>query len=291
MGQLIRLLGQGVLDMRRRPLAHAFTLLTVVMVSLLAGVFLMFLNNMNRELIRNRGQVEFQIFWKMTAPADEIAAQWKQLQGMDGMKDMKTYTPDEALHELATGLAGGENLDWLEAEPPLPASAAVSFRIPDGDAGDIWAMKRLGELQALPGVDSVHYNPLQIDLAQSWVSLSRTVVWPLLSFLGLVVALVVGNTVKLSLINRRDEMEILALVGAKPWYIRTPLLSGGATLGLVGSGIALSLLRLFHARVERLLDFPPLFLRIAFLPAGTCLGLMAAVTLVAMLSSFVAVRK
>ncbi|MGE4553665.1 MAG: cell division protein FtsX [Desulfovibrionaceae bacterium] len=290
MGQLLRLLIQGVLDMRRHPLAHLFTLVTVTMVALLAGVFLMLLDNVNREMVRNRGQVEFQVFWKAGTAPKVVAEQWRRLRGMDGVKEVETYTPDEALRELGTSLAPGEAFDWLEGDNPLPASAAVSFRIPEGDASEIWAMGLLGELRALPGVDSVHYNPLQMDLAQSWMSLSRAVVWPIIGFLGLVVALVVGNTVKLSLINRRDEVEILALVGAKPWYIRTPLLSGGAALGLMGSGAALGLLKLLHVRIEHVLDFAPLFVRIDFLPPATCLGLVGVVTLVAVASSFVAVR-
>ena len=279
MGQLLRLLLQGVFDMRHHPFAHLFTLVTVTMVALLAGVFLMLLDNVNREMVRNRGQVEFQVFWKAGTPPEVVQAQWKRLRGMDGVKDVETFTPEEALRELGTSLAPGEKFDWLEGDNPLPASASVSFRIPEGDASEIWAMGLLGELRAMEGVDSVHYNPLQMDLAQSWMSLSRAVVWPIIGFLGLVVALVVGNTVKLSLINRRDEVEI-----------RTPLLSGGAALGLMGSAAALGLLKVLHGQIEHVLDFPPIFVRIAFLPMGTCLILAGVVTLVAVLSSFVAVR-
>ncbi len=286
-----RLLVKGVKDLGLHPFANLFAFITVAMVALLAGLFLMLLANINQELMRHQGQVEFQIFWKADATEADVLEQWDALGSMKGLRSLETFTPDKALSELSTSLAGAGDFSWLGEHNPLPYTAYVSFNLPEDDNSKIWAMGLLGELRALPGVDKVHYNPLQMDLAQSWMAISRAVLWPIIGFLGLVVALVVGNTVKLSLMTRRDEVEILSLVGAKPWYVRTPLLMGGAVLGLLGSGAALGALKLIHMQIEHALDFPPLLVVISFLPWLHCGLLAATVILVAMLSSWVAVRK
>ena len=80
----------------------------------------------------------------------------------------------------------------------------------------------------------------------------------------IILALVVGNTVRLSLISQRTEIEILQLVGARNWYIRLPLITTGALSGFVGSLIGIFLLRLVYWRLEAL-SLPPLITELKFL--------------------------
>ena len=122
------------------------------------------------------------------------------------------------------------------------------------------------------------------------MTISKVVVWPILGFLALIVSLVVHNTIKLSLLTRMDEIEILSLVGASPSYIRWPLLTGGFLQGIVGSALGIGLLAIVHSITADTLNFPPFLIQIQFIPF-TQLGLLAgAVTLVSMTSSWVAVK-
>lgn len=289
--RLLKLTIRGVRDMFQHPWAQLFTILAVSMAGVLAGIFLLLLHNVNEQLVRNQGNVEFQVFWRQGADMGEVRTQWERLRVKEHLKEMETFTPETALRELSKDLAGQGALDWLEADNPLPASAFLIFSVPPGDLSEVWAKGLLAELRTLPDVQAVHYNPMQLDLARSWLAVSRSVIWPVLGFLGLVVALVVGNTVKLAMLTRRDEIEILSLVGAHPWYIRAPLLASGAVTGLVSSGLALGLLRLLHLRLEHVLDFPPVFVVLSFLPTEHCLLLTAVVTLVCVAGSWVAVRR
>jgi cell division transport system permease protein len=116
------------------------------------------------------------------------------------------------------------------------------------------------------------------------------VIWPILGFLALVISLVVHNTIKLSLLTRTDEIEILSLVGASPSYIRWPLLTSGFIQGLTGAGAGLGLLAVAHSLAADALNFPPFLIQIPSLPADQMVMLAAGVTLVAMASSWVAVK-
>lgn len=288
---LIKLTYRGVRDLFQHPWAQLFTLLAITMAAVLAGIFLLLLHNVNQELIRNRGAVEFQVFWRQGADMNDVLTQWERMQGMEHLKEMETFTPERALRELSRDLSGQSALDWLEQDNPLPASAFLAFNIPPGDHSEVWAKGLLAELRTLPDVQAVHYNPMQMDLAKSWIAVSHSVIWPVIGFLALVVALVVGNTIKLAMLTRQDEIEILSLVGAHPWYIRAPLLASGAIMGLAASGLAIGLLRLLHLRLEHVLDFPPVFLVISFLPTQHCLILTGVVTGVCVIGSWVAVRR
>lgn len=286
-----RLIGRGIRDLGLHPWANFFTLIAVTMVSLLAGLFMITLHNVNQELLKSRGQVEIQIFWKAGSPLEDIEKQWADLKTLEGLKDVRTFTPETALKQLSEALSDSDDFSWLDkSNNPLPPTALLSFSVEPGVENDRWATNLLRELKALPFVDKVHYNPLQIDLARGWINLTQSIVWPIIGFLGLVVALVVGNTMRLSLMTRHDEIEILYLVGAKQWFIRLPLLTGGAILGLLGSSIALGSLYGAQQFFTDILNFPPLFMKLTFLPTEQCAILIGTVTMIGMLSSFVAVK-
>jgi cell division transport system permease protein len=107
----------------------------------------------------------------------------------------------------------------------------------------------------------------------------------------LVVGLVVGNTIKLALFQRRDEIEILRLVGASRLYIRFPLIVGGAVQGLLGGILALGLLGLVHMGLQDMLYFPPLWIEVPFLSLEEIGGMLGVLMFVGIISSFVAVKE
>lgn len=290
MNTFFRLTFRGIADLGLHPMAHFLALVAVAMVSLLAGFIIMALFNVNQEILKSRGRVEFQVYWQQQAKPETVVQQWDAIRTMPDISDFKPFTPNQALNELASTLDKAGDFGWLAGENPLPYSALVSFAVPPKQQQEGWAAGLLREIKSMPGVEKVTYTPLNTDLAQGWVQASRAVVIPVIGFLGLVVALVVGNTVRLSLMTRQDEIEILALVGAKPWYIRWPLLTSGAVLGLLGSATGVGLLKAAQVAVRDSLNVAPLFITVEFVPALYCAALCGAVTLVAVMAGFFAVR-
>lgn len=289
-GQFLRLSMRGIADLRLHPFAQLLTLVAVAMVTLLTGLILVGLHTMNQELLKSRGQVEFQVYWKADIGAEVVVKDWDVVRAMEHLKAFKTFTPDNALTELASTLGETGDFSWLADNNPLPYSGLASFAVPPEAQGEGWAARLLTELKALPGVDKVNYTPFQADLAQSWATMSKMVIWPTLGFLALIISLVVHNTIKLSLLTRMDEVEILSLVGANPSYIRWPLLTGGFIQGILGSGAGIGLLAVVHSFIAQALNFPPFLLEIQFLPIEQIAMLVGAVTLVSIASSWVAIK-
>ncbi|MGE4421418.1 MAG: cell division protein FtsX [Pseudodesulfovibrio sp.] len=289
-GPFLRLTLRGVADLRLHPFAQLLTLLAVGMVTLLTGLILLGMHNVNLELLKSRGKVEFQIYWKAGAGDAQVEKDWQAVRAMDHLDSFKTFTPRTALTELATTLGETGDFAWLADNNPLPYSGLASFAVPPEAQREGWAADLLTRLKSLPGVDKVNYTPFQADLAQGWRTLTGMVVWPVLGFLALVVSLVVHNTIKLSLLTRMDEVEILSLVGASPTYIRWPLLVGGLVQGILGAGLGVGLLAATHSAIADVLNFPPFLIHLHFLPFGQVLALGGAVTLVSILSSWVAIK-
>lgn len=287
---LIKLVVQGLMDVRHHPWIQVLTLAAVTLVAFLAGLFLLVLHNLDQELKRSQGEIQFQVYWKPGANMEGVLAQWRELEGLGGLKSMKTFTPEQGLELLAASLGQGDDFAWLRGQSPLPATALMTFAVTDDDQ-HAWAREVYLGLEKLPDVEKVSFNPLQLDLARSWAHFSNRVIWPLILFLGLVLALVVGNTIKLAQVHRQHEVEILRLVGAARWYIQLPMLVTGAFLGFVGGGLALLMLKGVQISLRDLLHFPPLWLRLEYLPTQQALLFLGVLTGMGVVSSWVALRE
>ncbi len=281
---------QGIRDIFRTPWALCLTLAAVSLVAFLAGVFFMFVHTLEDQLLRHQAEVQFQVYWQRGADLSKIRPVWKEMEDLPRCASVRTFTPDAALDVLSQTFDTQVDLAKFRKNSPLPATALITFKLPREDQ-IAWVKEVLVRLKTLPLVDKVHYNPLRIDVAHSWMQLSRKGFWPVISFLILVVGLVVGNTIKLALFQRKDEIEILRLVGASRLSIRLPLIVGGAVQGLLGGLLALGLLKLVHLGLQNTLNFPPLWIQIPFLSLHEILGMFGVLMLVGIVSSFVALRE
>ncbi|MDY0226837.1 MAG: permease-like cell division protein FtsX [Desulfomicrobium apsheronum] len=289
MNVFFQLIGQGVRDLFRAPWSLCMTIAAITLVSFLGGAFLMLVHNLDLQIGNRQGNVQFQVYWQADVASDELKEVWSGLSAMEGVVNVRTFTPDQALGVLEQSFQKNVDLDWMKGRSPLPPTALVECDLPAKD-GKKWAAGMVRRLEALPKVEKVTFNPLQVDLLTSWVGLTKMAFWPVTGFLLVVVGLVVGNTIKLALLARRDELEILRFVGASRAYIQFPLLVGGAFQGLLGAGLALGLLKLLHHGIEDMFNVPPLWITISFLPQIHSLAILAILASVGVLSSLVAFR-
>ncbi|PIE69152.1 MAG: hypothetical protein CSA21_03875 [Deltaproteobacteria bacterium] len=280
---------QGIRDLFRTPWALCLTLAAVSLVAFLAGMFLLLIHTLDDQVLSRQAEVQFQVYWQHGASPDQVRSAWQTMEALPGLAASKTFTPDAGLKVLAQMFEGRVDLHELTRENPLPATALLTFTLP-AENQTAWTDTMLNRLKALPLVDKVHYNPLRIDVIHSWMRVSRIIFWPVIGFLILVVGLVVGNTIKLALFQRRDEIEILRLVGASRLYIRLPLIVGGAVQGLWGGALALGLLKLVHLGLRDMLFFPPLWIEVPFVSLYEMLGMLGILMIVGTASSFVAVK-
>jgi cell division transport system permease protein len=130
--------------------------------------------------------------------------------------------------DLASGMEGlGDN--------PLPASYEVRLRTGADEAIDALVAR----LRQLPGVTDVRYDRQWLSRLVSAVGLIRGIGLALGILLAVAAALTVANVVRLALYARRDEIDIMQLVGAPQVYIRGPFVMEGTLQGGLGAAVAL----------------------------------------------------
>lgn len=287
---LARLTLQGLKDARHHPLSQLMTLAAVGLVVFLAGLFLIFLNTLDSQLAAEKGEVVVQVYWRGNMDGNVLHAQWDELGHLPGLTTWQTYTPEEALKALSERLqqSAGVDISTLAGKNPLPPTAIMHFSPADGDQAK-WREETIKYLEKLPGVDKVQINPLREEVGRTWRDISRKIMLPAICMLSGILALVVGNTVRLSLISRRTEIEILQLVGARNWYIRLPLITTGALSGLLGSLIGMGLLRLVYWRLEGL-AIPPLLAEFKFISFWQGALLLVIPIAMSVIGSWAAVR-
>lgn len=286
---ILRLMIRGITDLRYNPRAIVLSFVAVTLIAFLGGLFLLFINNVNRELNAVQGNVVFQVYWQQDAPLESVQAQWAQMGTLPFLQSKTTYTPKQALQELTQSLGNDADLSRLQETDPLPATAVLSF-LPDTDDDAQWLLDMKQRLMDFPMVHRVHSSHIRSETAQSWSKLGRTVFWPLVAFLALIPALVVGNTIKLAQLTRREEIDIMHLVGAKRWYIRLPFLIGGAFLGLLGGVFALVTLKFVQSSFQGFLSGPPFWLQLHFLPFDQALIFLLVLVIISILGSWAAIN-
>jgi len=147
--------------------------------------------------------------------------------------------PDQALKEFSatTGLS---DVIFGLADNPLPGVISVIPRLANQDENTLEQLQQ--KLQALRHVDSVQLDLMWVKRLYQFMELGQRLVWALAALLGLAVLLIIGNTIRLSIESRRDEIRVVKLVGGTDAFVRRPFLYTGLWFGLGGGLIAWILL-------------------------------------------------
>lgn len=259
-----RLILSGLADLFRRPSTSLSVILGVFATVFLCGLLALAQVGLDGALAKGQGVLRFQVYWKPGADAALTARQMDWMRALPGLVDTRAFTPDQALAVMAQSLGPDADLSAFAGKSPLPYTMLLTFRPPVAEEG--FARDVHDRLRAVEGVAEVRYDPRELDAAAALGVLSRRAALPLAGLLTLLVGLVVAGMVRLTLSRRRDELEILRLVGASEWYIRLPLAAGAGVTGMAGAGAALVLLKVTQLALVAALDVPPLFLRLAFFP-------------------------
>ncbi len=161
--------------------------------------------------------------------ADEITA-YRQIESVTLISRL------QALEEYR-GFSGlGQVVETFETENPLPVVLVIN---PDPEFSDPAAIEALvTEVGRHPRVDFAQFDLKWLERLYAIIDLLTRGVWVLAGLLALGVILVIGNTIRLEIENRREEIEIMKLIGGTDAFIRRPFLYTGFWYGCLGAMVA-----------------------------------------------------
>ncbi len=174
-------------------------------------------------------------------------ASWPQVGDVFYVSTQDAY--DEALVLFSNNDA---MLRVLEENPDLlPASLRV--QPVDPEDYDIIVTR----LESTPGVQKVTSADDAIDAMIALRDGLQVMFWLLAVALGVAAVALIANTIHMAIYARREEIEIMRLVGASNWFVRTPFLIEGALEGLIGGALAVTFIVVAQQlAVDRLADLP-----------------------------------
>ncbi|MGB0132219.1 permease-like cell division protein FtsX [Dokdonella sp.] len=219
--------------LRARPWATALTGL-VMGVALSLPLLLHVLLDNARDL--SGGLREAREFTVFLDPAETIDSARKMAEELGLREDVLAVvnrSPDQGLSEFRQLSGFAEALDVLQ-ENPLPSVLVITPRQADALADP----PLLAELKADPRVDMVQYDAAWRQRLTAILEFGERVMLSLMVLLGLATLLVVGNTVRMDIQARAEEIAVIQLMGASDGYIRRPFLYAGLWYGVLGGVLA-----------------------------------------------------
>lgn len=219
----------------RTPFATFMTAAVIgIALALPAGLHVL-LQNVQQLSTGWEGTAQMSLFLKSGVEEKQIQSLADKLRGWDGVAEVRYISREQALAEFRELSGFGGALDSLD-ENPLPA---VLLLQPTAEAAEPAKMELLlGKVQALESVDLAQLDMEWVRRLAGIIELGQRAVMLLGSLLGLAILLVVGNTIRLTILNRREEIVVTKLIGATNAFIRRPFLYTGFWYGLMGAILA-----------------------------------------------------
>jgi cell division transport system permease protein len=270
----------------RAPIATAFTVLVIAIALTLPTALAFAIVSVRAATGDFANAVDVSVYFKQDVPLEKARQLAQNLGQRSGVASVKLVSSDEALKSFREHSGFGEALDAL-GENPLPHALEVRPEVGATDATNMDILRR--HIEAWPEVELVQVDNDWVRRLNAILELLGGIVTGTAVLLGVGVLAVIGNTVRLEILNRRAEIEVSKLVGGSNAFVRRPFLYTGLYYGLAGGLVATLLgllgLSLLNGPVTRLADSygsafrlltPGLVETAALLGSGALLGLVGA---------------
>jgi len=234
---------------RNGLMSLAATASMTLMLVMLSGLFIL-LSGLDATLNYVESKVEVVAYLADSASDDEVNALQADLQTLPEIVSVSYVSKEQALKDFQARQPEVADLVAALDENPLPASFEIRLHDP-ADYVDVATY-----LREQPIVDSVQDIKKTVGQMVAVIGLLRTVGVVVLLVVGLTVLFIIVNAIRLAVVARAQEIEIMRLVGASDAFIRWPFIFEGALVGLFGALITIGLLWLVQDRLAgALADF------------------------------------
>jgi cell division transport system permease protein len=230
---------EAFLSFRRAPLLSALSVTTIAFSLFTVGLFGMVALNLRQALKGLEERVEIVAFVLRGTPSEAIAVATQDISAFPEVKDVSYVSEEEALQRARKELVEFRDAYRDLQVNPLPAS--IEVRLKDGFR-DAATVERVAQrLKGFGFIDDVRYGRewvQKLDYLRNITGLVGLVIG--LAFAAVAVV-IIGVTIRLTILQRAREISIMRLVGATNWFIRGPFLLEGALKGLLGGFLSLVL--------------------------------------------------
>jgi cell division transport system permease protein len=282
---------RAIQDIRDHKFLNTVTIITIAISILIVSAFSLFFVNANEIINSWKKGIKIMVYLKPDTPGTNNSELIRKIQLMEGIRDVRFISKNEAFQELKKQMRRQSSLFENLKENPLPDAFEIRLKasFQNQEKVEMLATK----LESLPRVDEVEYGQRWLGQFTNFFNLFKFTGYAMGGLFFMAALLIVANTIRLVLYSRRDEVEIMRLVGATDSFIKAPFYIQGVIQGAFGGIIGLAALfisfLLISLSMERGIS-PGLF-TIKFLSPGAFCGIILGSTFVGWIGCYLSLKQ
>lgn len=279
----MRALREALAGFRRAPLLGGLSITAIGLSLFILGLFGLTTHNIDEALSGVEERVEVVGYLTEETSEEQISLARGEIADFPEVEEVRYISKTEALLNASRELPEFSDVFADLEVNPLPASLELSLRPGYRDPDDVRAVA--DRLSAYAFVDDVRYGQEWVDRIHALRRIAAGAALVLGGAFAIVAVMLIGTAVRMAVLARSEEIDIMRTVGATEAYIQRPFLLEGAITGLAGGLLALGLTWLAWRMVDRS------FVRLAWLPDLWLAAGVAGAALLGMLGAGYAVRR
>jgi cell division transport system permease protein len=224
-------LRESIISLSRGGGMAIASIVSISFTMIIFGLILMLFLSLYQASNKIGDQVELLVFLKNDVSTQDINGLVGTISNMEGVSSVEYVSKHDAWEKFKKYFQGKINIS--DIKNPLPDTIKVRAKSPDYIAG----LSKV--ISQFPQVDETRYPQQLLDALNVMVQRITLIGSLLLIGFALASLVVISSTIKVSVLARREELEILELVGAEPNFIRMPYILEGSFIGLFSSLLAI----------------------------------------------------
>jgi cell division transport system permease protein len=243
-GGIISLTGyffrRSLLNIRQNLLINVLAVVTITLSFLIVSLFLLVFVNLEGAGEIWSEKVQVTVYFDRELNSKEYVALRNVIMTLQGTDTVGYVSKDEALKRFRARLKGQEAL--LDGVPSEILPASLEIRLKQAYRTSDAVMAYVARLKKIPTISEVQYGEEWVRRFNTFMNFMRFAGALLGGFIALAVLFIISNTIKITIYSRREEVELLELVGATRFFIKVPFLIEGILQGVCGALLALLIL-------------------------------------------------
>ncbi len=292
-GRMAYFSARAVTNIRQNLLLGVLTVGTITLALLIIALFLLVFVNLEGVTDVWSKRVQVTAYFDRELTTQEVAAFKARISALNGTGGVTYVSRAEAAQRFRSRLKGQESLLEGVSADVLPSSLEISLQRESRNSEAVAAY--VERLKKIPGIGEVQYGDEWVRRFSAFINFMRLAGALLGGFLLLAVIFIVSNTIKLTIYARKDELEVLGLVGATRFFIKAPFLIEGIMHGAMGALLAIAILTAcyygFLHNAGNFLSFNPAEAGMSFLPAGYLAGLLLGGIMLGFMGSLTSLKR
>jgi cell division transport system permease protein len=278
-------------DIFKNRFLNLVTIITIALSILIASAFILFFVNTSDIINSWKKGLRIMAYLKPGIDNDGLKDLKLAIQALDDVDHIQFISKQEALSRLKAQMAHQTSLFENLTQNPLPDSIEIRMTATTESWQNIDSLA--AQIEALPQIDEVEYGQRWVGRFAQIISLFRLAGYAMGALFFMATIFIVANTIRLVIYSRRDEVEIMRLVGATDNFIKIPFYFEGLIQGALGALIGLAMLYIAFIFISSNVEkgfFPGLF-RFHFLSPTLLLAILLVSMLVGWLGCFISLKQ